>query len=333
MRHRIAWNRWLSSALITLAAGTVGYITNSAALPLWLLLALPLGDLLGRVVLRSTGRDADELDQALAEAEELRTQLATSQRRERSAIVQAASASAGLVAAADLAAHNEEDVRALIVADLHDTVAQTLAAVAYMRFDPNATTSRLAELSSIAERELRDIMVAQRPVMGKMDSLAQTFTSLVSDMEVRRKIRVDVHWDPPEIQYPYPIAATLYRFAAEGLVNIAKHAGVMVCRLSLTRTGDELVLSISDDGVGFDTEKLATTERLGLSLLRSRAQMIDAHVDVESSPGRGTTLRLRIPMEYADPASVVPRSPSADDTADRPGRLRRAVAGMGVSRE
>ncbi|UMG94573.1 ATP-binding protein [Nocardioides sp. TF02-7] len=86
----------------------------------------------------------------------------------------------------------------------------------------------------------------------------------------------------------------VYRVAQEALTNVVRHAAATRVDLSLLHVGPDVVLEVTDDGRGLadDGDRTGT----GLLGMRDRAALVDAVVEVESAPGRGTTVRLRVPV-------------------------------------
>src|SRR5262249_35020090 len=87
----------------------------------------------------------------------------------------------------------------------------------------------------------------------------------------------------------------LYRVAQEALNNVAKHAGATSVSVSLERTDSTVVLTISDDGRGFNL-KVGQNDGVGLVGMRERAQIVGGSIDLHSVPGEGTTVCLRVPL-------------------------------------
>jgi two-component system sensor histidine kinase UhpB len=106
------------------------------------------------------------------------------------------------------------------------------------------------------------------------------------------RVAVDKGSEPP---LRPEAAIAMFRIAQEALNNVAKHAGAKLVRLSLALEGDEMNLCIADDGSGFDMAQ-ASRGRWGMTTMRERAEAAGGCLFVESSPGRGTTVRAVVPL-------------------------------------
>ncbi|MCC6460661.1 MAG: hypothetical protein IT260_09350, partial [Saprospiraceae bacterium] len=89
----------------------------------------------------------------------------------------------------------------------------------------------------------------------------------------------------------------LFRIAQEMLHNILQHAQATEAHLQLLRQGTQIVLSIEDNGVGFQPKTHTLRTGIGLSNIRYRAEdVLKGHVSIESSPGKGTFIAVEIPV-------------------------------------
>jgi signal transduction histidine kinase len=126
-------------------------------------------------------------------------------------------------------------------------------------------------------------------------------------MHQRYGLEVQVSW--PESPYPLPLASaiTVYRFFQEALLNVVKHADVDEASVSLRVEEDMVYAVVRDEGPGFDPDKVRPDRgrHVGLGLLRERARLSGGGLEVESAPGAGTTLTLRLPR----PAALAPAAP------------------------
>ncbi len=220
----------------------------------------------------------------------------------------------GLVAA-------EEGTRGQLAAELHDSVAQSLAAARRLLSDP-CDAGLWAEVSPLveeAEDALRATMARTRPPALRDGDLAAAVSILRDDFDMRYGLRVTLEW--PEVEYPLPLATavTIYRFFQEGLLNVLKHADVDEAVASLAVDGQHLTAVVRDNGPGFDMTKQAAAgvggRHVGLGLLRERARLAGGSVDVMSAPGAGARLTLRLPRPAPPPTWVDPSLASADASA------------------
>ena len=90
---------------------------------------------------------------------------------------------------------------------------------------------------------------------------------------------------------------TIYRVVQEALTNVAKHARATYASVVLTAGGDRLHLVVEDNGQGFEVEKLAVKEGVGLLGMRERVELLGGSLRLESTPGRGTIISVRLPLQ------------------------------------
>jgi signal transduction histidine kinase len=96
------------------------------------------------------------------------------------------------------------------------------------------------------------------------------------------------------------IETACFRIVQESLTNIARHAQAQHVKIALHRTGGVLELSVHDDGCGFDLAAMRERAVIGGSVgvlgMQERAELIGGQLDIESTPGQGSTVRLRCPL-------------------------------------
>jgi signal transduction histidine kinase len=238
----------------------------------------------------------------------------------------------GLVAA-------EEATRGQLSAELHDTVAQSLAGARSLLADTDpahpdpARAERVRELVEDAEEQVRAVMARTRPAELRDGDLASAVGALRREFATRYLVTVRLHW--PQEPYPLPLvsAVTVYRFFQEALLNVVKHADVDQADASLAVEGEQLVARVRDDGPGFVPSQVQSSggRHVGLGLLRERARLAGGSLDVTTAPGQGTELTLRLPlsprsaMVLGDTAAAVPEP--VPQPAQLPDRSR---AGLGA---
>jgi two-component system sensor histidine kinase DegS len=99
---------------------------------------------------------------------------------------------------------------------------------------------------------------------------------------------------------PQASQEVIYRVAQESLQNIAKHSQATQVNLLLQSTDKKVRLSVSDNGVGFDTEAaLCKPMSFGLAGMRERARLLDGELTIRSTPGKGAMVVLELPQDAA----------------------------------
>ncbi len=190
----------------------------------------------------------------------------------------------------------EETARGQLSAELHDTVAQSLAA-ARASLDLGDGVGA-GDLIDEAEDQVRAIMARTRPPALRDGDLGAAVGGLRDDLERRYGLRVRVHWPTAAVPLPLTTAIIVYRFFQEALLNVVKHADVDAATAELRVDGEEVVATVADHGPGFEPASVRSEKgrHVGLGLLRERVRLAGGSVAVLSSPGRGTTLEMRLPV-------------------------------------
>jgi signal transduction histidine kinase len=99
---------------------------------------------------------------------------------------------------------------------------------------------------------------------------------------------------------PIAIEAEIYRIAQEGLNNVVKHAKASEVTILLKYGEDTVSLELMDDGSGFDTKIASRSGGVGLQGIQERVQQLGGSLEVESAPGKGTSLTVKIPVGKRD---------------------------------
>jgi signal transduction histidine kinase len=186
--------------------------------------------------------------------------------------------------------------------ELHDGVIQSLFAVG-MSLQGLASSTADAEVVQRLEgavedvdhaiRDLRNYIFGLRPGILADRQLDQALTEMASEFDARTGILTVVALDGEAASVLASRAGDVVQLAREALSNVSRHAEATTCRVSLLRGDGGLVLEIDDDGRGFDIE--TTTWGMGLRNLRERAESLGGMLQVESTPGEGTTVRATLP--------------------------------------
>ncbi len=185
--------------------------------------------------------------------------------------------------------------------DLHDAVSQTLFSASVISETlPRLWKQGAGDIESILQElhlmvrgalaEMRTLLVELRPTALIEAQLPDLVKQLADAMTSRTGVRINFVAQgkqtlPPEVQIAF------YRIAQESLNNITKHARAREVWVTVRLDEAEVFLQIQDNGRGFD-RAMIPAERLGVSIMHERAASIHAKLEVESTIGEGTTLRL-----------------------------------------
>lgn len=191
--------------------------------------------------------------------------------------------------------------RSRLARDLHDAVTQTLFSTTLTaevlpriwEKNPQEGQKKLEELRELtrgALAEMRTLLVELRPTAMQEAELNDLIRHLGNAFIARARIPLSLTIEGNR-PIPLDVKIAFYRVAQEALHNIAKHAEATQAWLSLTHTPTGLHLSIRDDGIGFDLQKLKP-DHFGLGIMRERALQVGAQFSVESQPGAGTVINL-----------------------------------------
>ena len=139
----------------------------------------------------------------------------------------------------------------------------------------------------------RAIAARLRPPVLDDLGLGNALRALCNQFNEQAEMRIDRHIDAG-VEVASPEAElVVYRVAQEALTNVARHAGVDVAALGLAQRDGTVELVVSDQGRGFRVDASAPT--VGIRGMRERAVLVGAELDLQSSPGAGTTVRLVVP--------------------------------------
>lgn len=193
------------------------------------------------------------------------------------------------------------DERNRIADDLHDSVTQTLfstAAIADALPDvwqkhPQEAMQGLENLKRLtrgALAEMRTLLLELRPSALVERDLGQLLQQLASATSGRSQIPVEVKAEG-QARFPDNVQITLFRVTQESLNNVVKHAQASQAWVELITGKNDTVLTIRDDGRGFDSKN--GTPGLGLKIMRERVASIEGQLDLDSISQQGTTITVR----------------------------------------
>lgn len=200
----------------------------------------------------------------------------------------------------------QEEERLRIARELHDQMGQNLIGLSLglRALETSVADERgraaLGKLNGLALEIGADIhRIAREMRPGSLDDIGfiRTLESYVEDWGKRSDIRADFLVASPErLNVPTAMETAVFRLVQEALTNVAKHANAAEVSVILEQHGDQLQVTIEDDGKGFDPDAAATQGRLGLVGMRERIALLSGSLTIDSAIGGGTTLYVRMPL-------------------------------------
>jgi signal transduction histidine kinase len=126
--------------------------------------------------------------------------------------------------------------------------------------------------------------------------------------EFEKRSGIKISFEPGVAHLPVSnsVATSLFRIYQEALTNIARHANAKNVFSKLQLDNNEVILTILDDGIGFDLNALGKKQTLGLLGMKERTLMIGGRFDINSKPGAGTTIVVTTAVQLEEPPKLQP---------------------------
>ena len=185
----------------------------------------------------------------------------------------------------------QEEERRSIARELHDEIGQSMSALLM-----DLSNGRLDSAKQLAENSVsavRNLALVLRPSMLDDLGLAPALNWQAREVARRTGMRVEVSAGNLPEDLPDEHRTCVYRIVQEALNNAARHAKASRVDVKLAVPPGELAMAIEDDGCGFDP---ATTRGLGLLGMEERVRNMHGVFAIDSKPGRGTVIRVRLPL-------------------------------------
>lgn len=209
----------------------------------------------------------------------------------------------------------QENERLTLSKELHDQVGQSLTALGInlnlIQASLGANVSPAVQVRFAAASELlqeitdkiRDVMGELHPPVLQSYGLAAALRWLAERIRKQTSLEVEVVGETIEPRLPLVMAASLFRIAREALNNIIKHAQATHAWLRLEAMPDQVILTIQDNGKGFDPQAVQDNGQIhwGLTTMRERVNLLRGSFQVESAPGHGTKLLICVPRGSHEP--------------------------------
>jgi two-component system sensor histidine kinase DegS len=206
----------------------------------------------------------------------------------------------------------QEEERRRVAREIHDSPAQSLANLVFRLevCEKLLAAERLPELrGELAElkglikgslQEVRKIIFDLRPMALDDLGLVPALRRYLEGLEEREGLVVNLAVFGHEVRLASAVEVGLFRIIQEALHNVSKHARAASARVTLTYGQEQLLLSVRDDGRGFDLREVERGGRagghFGLISMRERAELLGGRFEVKSAPGQGTRITLAVPI-------------------------------------
>jgi len=206
----------------------------------------------------------------------------------------------------------KEDERKRIARELHDELGPTLTAVIInlqllsTQRKPELLARRFEETVDLVDRmiqRIREISLDLRPPLIDELGLVPALSGYLESMSERTGIRIALRGDKELGPLPAHVPITVFRVIQEAVTNVIRHAGSCRVEVAVRRNGSGIDVSVEDDGKGFDVaatmEHAATGKAIGLLGMQERVGMVGGEIEIHSTRGAGTRIRVRLPLSEA----------------------------------
>ena len=192
-----------------------------------------------------------------------------------------------------------------IAYDLHDGVGQHLVGIALsaklleqeLRGEHPAQAKKASAIVRLANQTARHARLTARSLEGAdgVGDLKVALEALAANVRTNCRVAANVKADASSFPVSAPAAAQLYRIVQEALHNAVEHGRARKVQIDLVVDGDNMALTVRDDGKGFDGS--AASNGMGLRIMRYRAQCIGGSCEVQSNRTEGTIVTCRVPLQ------------------------------------
>jgi PAS domain S-box-containing protein len=199
----------------------------------------------------------------------------------------------------------QEDERRRIAREMHDQFGEQLTAlsrsIGLLKESTSGNAALAAQVRALEaigqqlDRDVDSLVWELRPTALDDLGLRAALDNYIQNWAARVNIPVQLHSAGLlDERLPSEAETTFYRIAQEALTNVARHAQASRVDVILERQGNAVLLIVEDNGVGFDPERAAAPAGFGLLGMHERAALVGASLEIESTPGKGTTVLLRM---------------------------------------
>ncbi len=202
----------------------------------------------------------------------------------------------------------QEDERRRVSRELHDSIGQALSALSMglERLEQSrpdqwpqlrGEAETLKELASNTLNDLRRLTVALRPAalddLGLVPAIRRYAELYLGSARVNFEVKEE--WSRGRMDHS--LEAIVYRVVQEAINNIARHSRATHVIVRIQHKDGTVVVTVEDNGQGFEPNVVNVKGRMGIQGMQERASLVDGKLTIESHPGRGTVVRLKIPLK------------------------------------
>lgn len=207
---------------------------------------------------------------------------------------------------------SQEAERRKIARELHDGPAQSMASmlirldlIGYLGIkEPDRIKEEIESIKAMGKETLGDIrriMFDLKPTILGEDNLSSALKEYFDDYKAKYNFNIDFIFFGKKRKYNLSLEIALFRLVQEAINNVRKHAGVKSAVVKMEDNDRYLTLIIKDEGEGFDVEQVsANKESFGIIGMKERVELFGGELRIFSSPGSGTQVLIRVPLEGED---------------------------------
>jgi PAS domain S-box-containing protein len=202
----------------------------------------------------------------------------------------------------------QEEERSRVARELHDDVNQRMAVLSIqleqLQQDSHESidlSQRFRKLQEQVQEISKDIhSLSYRLHPSKLDylGLEAALRSLCAELQEGGRLHIEFQQAGVPPSLPQDVTLCVFRIAQEAIRNCVKHSGAQGVEVRLEKTNNEIHLSVSDDGCGFDPESELTRQGLGFVSMRERLRLVDGRIQIHSKPLRGTRVEVSVPLKH-----------------------------------
>lgn len=201
-----------------------------------------------------------------------------------------------------------EDERKNIALEIHDDLGQSMTALQIdlswlIKRIPRDQTKLLEKAGSmlrlvkVTDEKVREIATELRPPLLDDLGFVPAAQSYLGEFEERSGIKCEFSCEPAEIILDANVSIALYRVLQGALINTTKHATATLIKINLIEKTDGLYMKISDNGRGITEKEIASIKSIGIIGMRERIAYFGGSLQIEGTPGKGTTVKVKIPVQ------------------------------------